>query len=88
MSDSYENSEEETNPDEYLNPCECDTDKERVKNLVRTLNGTIIDILDSNPAFSSFLETQILSFRHELTLFIRRLCEAKLKNAIKVAQKD
>ena len=88
MSDSNQNSEEESNPDDFPNPCECDTDKERVKNLTRTLNGTIIDILDSNPAFSSFLETQILSFRRELTFFIRRLFDAKRQNAIKVAQKD
>ena len=90
MSDSYQNSEDESNSENCFTPCEsdpciCDEDKERVKNLANTLNATIIELLDSNPAFSSFIEQQILSFRHELSHFIRRLFDAKRQKAIKVA---
>ena len=85
MGDSNQNSEDETSPDNHPNfVCECDTDKERVKNLSLSINKNIISILDSNPNFSSFVEVQLLSFKRELSLFIRRLFEAKQQNAIKV----
>ena len=90
---SNENSEDESNSENYFDPCLCDPclcdlDKARVKQLANTLNVTIIELLDSNPAFSTFIEQQLLSFRQDLSHFIRRLFDAKRQNAIKVAQKD
>ena len=88
MADSNQNSEDENGPDDYPNyVCFCDTDSNRVKNLSSAINDTILSLLDSNPNFSSFVEVQLLSFQRELSLFVRRLFEAKRQNSIKVLLK-
>ena len=89
MADSNQNSEDETGPDDHPNSvCACDEDKDRVKHLSSAINHQILDVLDSNPDFSSFVEVQLLSFQRELSLFIRRLFDAKRQNSIKVLLKD
>ena len=84
MSRSNENSEDESSQDDLSNPCGCDMDKERVKNLTNSINQNILNVLERNPSFSSFIETQIINFQREISFFIRRLFDAKRQNAIKV----
>lgn len=84
MSRSNENSEDESSQDDLSYPCGCDMDKERVKNLTNSINQNILNVLERNPSFSSFIETQIINFQREISFFIRRLFDAKRQNAIKV----
>ena len=89
MGDSNRNSEDETGPDDHPNSvCFCDNDKDRVKTLSAAIHQHLTNLLDSNPSFSSFLEVQLLSFQRELSLFVRRLFEARRQNSIKVPLKD